>query len=177
MAKPPLHCIPPIRLCKTLAQCNLSTLVPNNSTGWRAGSNRQCTGFCYIPLTWHDKYLRDFKAFVPVPITECEQMLHEVFLFLHLQVVGFWQMCWSRSLCLHQKNSKYSHWTSLFPYDFFFFNACLNSSRKAFNFPQGKFHVANLFSAVRLTNTKTHFMLLFGKVHDIYVNTVFVTKA
>lgn len=60
---------------------------------------------------------------------------------------------------------------------FFFFNACLNSSRKAFNFPQGKFHVANLFSAVRLTNTKTHFMLLFGKVHDIYVNTVFVTKA
>lgn len=60
---------------------------------------------------------------------------------------------------------------------FFFFNACLNSSRKAFNFPQGKFHVANLFSAVCLTNTKTHFMLLFGKVHDIYVNTVFVTKA
>lgn len=60
----------------------LSALLPNNFTGWEAGFNRWSTRFCYIPLTWYDKYLRDFKAFVPAPITEPKQMLHEVLLFV-----------------------------------------------------------------------------------------------
>lgn len=161
------------------------SLGPSNFTDWWAGNNRLCNRLCYIPLAWYDKYLRDFKrpGFYTSPHHRAgADVVGSVVVWVTLQIVGSWQMCWSRSLCLHQEFSASHTPTSQFSlflttFFFFFCNTCLSSSRKSFDFPQGKFHVANLFSAVFLANTTTFFTLLFGEAHDIYVNTVLAAKA
>lgn len=105
-------------------------------------------------------------------------MLHEVLLFIIPCKLWALDRCAGADPCACIESSQQQILPLVILHtDFFFLYTCLSSSRRAFNFPQEKLHVASLFSAVCLMNTTTHFTLLFGKAHDIYVNIALLTKA
>lgn len=87
---------------------HLSALAPSNFIGWRAGNNRLRNGFCYIPLAWYEKYLRDFQSpgFCTSPRHRAgADVIGSVVFWATLQIVGSWQMCWNSSLRLHHELS------------------------------------------------------------------------